>query len=126
MQPISQVSNEFILRILINQAKIERTLLAPTRSRADELLRGIHGGGLCLTADLWRVNRYKFVPPSFGYSWITQFHPSDGGGQSQPMQSLRRNDHRNLFFTDQNPETQLRFVFANPQYCVQVHLSPFS
>jgi hypothetical protein len=68
MQPISQVSEEFVLRILINQAKIERTLLAPTRSAADELLRGIHAGGQCLTADLWRVQRFGFVSlPSIGY-----------------------------------------------------------
>ena len=68
MQPISQVSNEFVLRILINQAKIERNLLAPTRSKADELLRGTKDGGLCMTADLWRVQRYKFV--SLFFIWI--------------------------------------------------------
>jgi hypothetical protein len=61
MQPTSQVSDEFVLRIFINQAKIERTLLAPTRSAADDLLRGINGGGQCLTADLWRVQRWRFV-----------------------------------------------------------------
>ncbi|KAH9990809.1 P-loop containing nucleoside triphosphate hydrolase protein [Russula vinacea] len=88
---VIDVSNEFVLRILINQAKIERTLLAPTRSTADQLLSGIRGGGVCLTADLWRVQRYN-----------------DGGGQSQPMQPLRANDHRKLLFTDQNAETQLR------------------
>ncbi len=41
-------------------------------------------------------------------------YPSDGGGQSQPMQPLRPNDQRNLLFTDKNAEAQLRFVFANP------------
>jgi hypothetical protein len=40
---------------------------------------------------------------------------SDGGGQSQPMPPLRANDPRNLLFTDQNAETQLRFVFARPK-----------
>jgi hypothetical protein len=57
------VSDEFVLRILINQAKIERTLLTPTRSAADELLIGTERGGQCLTADLWRVQRYRFVSP---------------------------------------------------------------
>jgi hypothetical protein len=57
------VSDEFVLRILINQAKIERTLLTPTRSAADDLLRGTERGGQCLTADLWRVQRYRFVYP---------------------------------------------------------------
>ena len=57
------MSDESVLRILINQAKIERTLLTPTRSAADELLRGTERGGQCLTADLWRVYRYRFVSP---------------------------------------------------------------
>ncbi len=62
MQLISQVSNEFVVRILINQVKIERTLLAPTRKTADELLSNMTGGGQCLTADLWRVHRFRLVP----------------------------------------------------------------
>lgn len=57
------MSDDFVLRILINQAKIERTLLTPTRSAADELLIRTEKGGLCLTADLWRVQRYRFVSP---------------------------------------------------------------
>ncbi|KAH9980223.1 hypothetical protein BGW80DRAFT_1274148 [Lactifluus volemus] len=88
---VINVSDEFVLRILINQAKIERILLAPTRKAADELLSGIERGGQCQTADLWRVQRW-----------------SDGGGQSQPMQSLRAKDPRNLLFTDQSAESQLR------------------
>ena len=59
----SQVSDGFVLRILINQAKIERNLLTLTRSAADELLSGMEKGGQCLTADLWRVQRYRFVSP---------------------------------------------------------------
>ncbi|KAI9443259.1 P-loop containing nucleoside triphosphate hydrolase protein [Lactarius indigo] len=88
---VIDVTDEFVLRILINQAKIERTLLAPTRKAADDLLSGINGGGQCLTADLWRVQRFN-----------------DGGGQSQPMQPLKSNDPRLLLFTGENPETQLR------------------
>ncbi|KAI9465450.1 P-loop containing nucleoside triphosphate hydrolase protein [Lactarius psammicola] len=88
---VIDVTDEFVLRILINQVKIERTLLAPTRKAADNLLSGITGGGQCLTADLWRVQRFN-----------------DGGGQSQPMQQLKANDPRLLLFTGENPETQLR------------------
>ncbi|KAH9049872.1 P-loop containing nucleoside triphosphate hydrolase protein [Lactarius hengduanensis] len=89
---VIDVTDEFVLRILINQAKIERTLLAPTRKAADDLLSGLNGGGQCLTADLWRVQRFN-----------------DGGGQSQPMQSLKPGDPRSLLFTGENPETQLRY-----------------
>lgn len=56
------MADEFVLRILINQVKIERTLLAPTRKAADELLSSLSKGGQCLTADLWRVQRFQFVP----------------------------------------------------------------
>lgn len=59
------MTDEFVLRILINQVKIERTLLAPTRKAADELLSSLSKGGQCLTADLWRVQRFKFVPWCF-------------------------------------------------------------
>ncbi|KAH8998535.1 P-loop containing nucleoside triphosphate hydrolase protein [Lactarius akahatsu] len=89
---VIDVTDEFVLRILINQAKIERTLLAPTRKAADDLLSGLNGGGQCLTADLWRVQRFN-----------------DGGGQSQPMQPLKPGDPRSLLFTGENPETQLRY-----------------
>lgn len=88
---VINVTDEFVLRILINQAKIERTLLAPTRKAADELLSSLSKGGQCLTADLWRVQRFN-----------------DGGGQSQPMQPLKAGDPRFLLFTGENPEAQLR------------------
>ena len=113
------MSDEFILRILINQAKIERILLAPTRSAADDLLRRMDGGGQCQTADLWRVQRWRFVPFPLHLEHpalrsLISPHLSDGGGQSQPLHSLRPNDPRNLLFTGQNAEAQLRFVFALP------------
>ncbi|KAN0139913.1 P-loop containing nucleoside triphosphate hydrolase protein [Lactarius tabidus] len=88
---VIDVTDEFVLRILINQAKIERTLLAPTRKAADELLSSLSKGGQCLTADLWRVQRFN-----------------DGGGQSQPMHPLKAGDPRFLLFTGENPEAQLR------------------
>lgn len=54
-------------------------------------------------------------PVSFGTSCVTlSLYLSDGGGQSQPLQSLRPNDPRNLLFTGQNAEAQLRFVFTLP------------
>lgn len=121
------MSDEFVLRILINQAKIERTLLTPTRSAADDLLRGTERGGQCLTADLWRVQRYRFVciPALICMSCITSYYPSDGGGQSQPMYPLRPNDQRNLLFTDKNAEAQLRFVLQTLGISVQFHISSF-
>ncbi|KAI0269879.1 P-loop containing nucleoside triphosphate hydrolase protein [Gloeopeniophorella convolvens] len=88
---VLDISNEFVVRILINQAKIERTLLAKTRREADEMLRQMTTGGQCLTGDLYRVTRF-----------------SDGGGQSQPLHGLRQGDPRNLLFSNQNAEAQLQ------------------
>lgn len=64
--------------------------------------------------------------PSFEYPTKPHLVPSDGGGQSQPIQPLRTNDPRNLLFTDQTAENQLRFVVANPQWsCSGSHFSFF-
>jgi hypothetical protein len=124
-QPTLQVSNEFVLRILINHAKIERLLLAPTRSAADNVLSSIGEGGQCLTADLWRVQRWRFVSTPFDVSSPFNSPPlSDGGGQSQPMQSLKPNDPRNLLFTNQNAETQLRLVFTRILRSCSMFISP--
>ena len=50
-----------MLRILINQSKIERTLLGRTRADVDSVLSRLHGGGVGLSADLYRVTRYSYV-----------------------------------------------------------------
>lgn len=70
------MSDEFVLRILINQAKIERILLAPTRRAADELLSSIDKGGQCLTADLWRVQRWRYVSRPLVQPPLNGFVPS--------------------------------------------------
>ncbi|KAI0061628.1 P-loop containing nucleoside triphosphate hydrolase protein [Artomyces pyxidatus] len=86
-----EVSDEYVLRILINQANIERTLLARTRKEADEQLKEIRGGGVGVAADMYRVRRYP-----------------DGGGQSSPIQVVRSGDPRNLLFTNEDADSQLR------------------
>ncbi|KAI0317517.1 P-loop containing nucleoside triphosphate hydrolase protein [Amylostereum chailletii] len=86
-----EISDEYVLRMLINQARIERNLLARTRAEGDELLREI-GGGTCLTADLYRVNL------------------SDSGGGSQPMQVLRRGDPRHMLFSNRNASEHLSHI----------------
>lgn len=51
----SKISDPWVLRILINQAHIERTYLAETRAEADNILKNVRGGGLAWTADNMRV-----------------------------------------------------------------------
>ncbi|TCD69031.1 Structural maintenance of chromosomes protein 6 [Steccherinum ochraceum] len=85
-----EVSDEFVLRILINQNKIESTMLAPSRREADDMLLdfmrgGGRGGGLVWTNDLYRVQRY-----------------SEGGGSSSVLNRLRLDDRRQMLFQEKN------------------------
>ena len=57
---LPQISDPYVLRVLINAARIERNLLAHTRAEGDNLVREV-GGGTCLTADLYRVT-LSYVP----------------------------------------------------------------
>ena len=53
-----QISDEFVLRILINQASIERHFLARTRAEGDDVLQSVNYG-VALTADWFRVIKFK-------------------------------------------------------------------
>ncbi|KAF9804066.1 hypothetical protein IEO21_09462 [Rhodonia placenta] len=75
------VSDEYVLRLLINAMHIEGTLIAPTRREADELLQRV-GRGLAWSGDLYTVRRYP-----------------EGGGSSNPLQPLRQGDPRQQLFT---------------------------
>jgi hypothetical protein len=68
-------------------------MLAPTRREGDDMLRELRAGGTCVTADLFRVTRF-----------------SDGGGSSNPLNSLRHGDQRNLLFTGRNPAAEIQSV----------------
>jgi structural maintenance of chromosomes protein 6 len=78
---------------MINQARIEKILLAQTRREGDDILRELHGGGTCLTADFYRVSR-----------------SGDGSGNSNPLSKLRQNDLRNFMFTGRDASAELKYV----------------
>ncbi|OCH91917.1 P-loop containing nucleoside triphosphate hydrolase protein [Obba rivulosa] len=83
------ISNEYILRILINSAQIERVFLAPTRADADRVLQSV-GGGMAWAADSYRVQRFP-----------------DGGGMSNPLPRLdNRGDWRHQLFTGDDVTAQ--------------------
>ncbi len=63
----SQIDNEWVKRLLINQSKIERLLLADNRGHAEQLLSD-YARFTIWTADGLRVQRF-----------------SDGGGQTAPL-----------------------------------------
>ncbi|KAG9315735.1 P-loop containing nucleoside triphosphate hydrolase protein [Chiua virens] len=76
-----EVSDPFVLRILINSANIERTVLATDRKVGDDILKGLGGGGVAWTADHMRVTRY-----------------SEGGGSSINLMRIKANDPRRMLF----------------------------
>jgi hypothetical protein len=57
---ITQISDEWVVRILINGSRIERTLLANTRLEAEAILRE-HPKYTAWTEDCVRVQRYSCV-----------------------------------------------------------------
>lgn len=88
-----QITDPYVLRLLINQANIERTVVAPKRLDADNILKRMNGGGVAWAADFMRVHRY-----------------AEGGGQSIKLHRLPPNDPRNMMFTSSDSASVLRFV----------------
>ncbi|EMD31410.1 hypothetical protein CERSUDRAFT_163056 [Gelatoporia subvermispora B] len=83
------ISDEYILRVLINQLSIERIFLAPSRADADRILISAKSG-VAWAADSYRVQRF-----------------ADGGGMSNPLPRLdNRGDWRNQLFTGDDVTAQ--------------------
>ncbi|KAI0826719.1 hypothetical protein BC628DRAFT_1418807 [Trametes gibbosa] len=53
-----EVSDDYILRQLVNNLHIESTLLAANRAEADQMLVSLGSGGVAMAADLYRVVRF--------------------------------------------------------------------
>ncbi|KAI0755297.1 P-loop containing nucleoside triphosphate hydrolase protein [Daedaleopsis nitida] len=90
-----EVSDEYVLRQLVNNAHIESVLLAPTRAEADRMLMSLGTGGQAMSGDFYRVVRF-----------------SEGGGQSSVVPELRGRDPRNLLFRHNNAESDKRHWIA--------------
>ena len=56
-----QVTDDYVLRQMITNMRIEATMLAPTRKEADQMLIAHGRGGQAVTADLFRVTRFPYV-----------------------------------------------------------------
>ncbi|KAG2065304.1 P-loop containing nucleoside triphosphate hydrolase protein [Suillus decipiens] len=87
---VLEITDPYVLRLLINQANIERTVVAPKRLDADNVLKRMSGGGVAWAADYMRVHRYP-----------------EGGGQSIKLHRLPPNDPRNMMFTSSDPASVL-------------------
>ncbi|KAG6333299.1 hypothetical protein ID866_5786 [Astraeus odoratus] len=85
-----EISDPYVLRILINQSSIERTVLASNRKAGDDILIGLRSG-VAWTADFMRVTRYN-----------------EGGGSSIKLNRISPTDPRNMIFTTNDNATELR------------------
>ncbi|KAH7920482.1 P-loop containing nucleoside triphosphate hydrolase protein [Leucogyrophana mollusca] len=87
---VLEISDPYVLRVLINQSGIERTVVARTRLEAQDTLTRLGGNGVAWTADWMRVHTY-----------------SDGGGQSIKLPPVATGDSKNLLFTSNVGGTEL-------------------
>ncbi|KAI6042717.1 P-loop containing nucleoside triphosphate hydrolase protein [Pisolithus marmoratus] len=85
-----EISDPYVLRILINQSNIERTVLGRNRKAGDDTLIGLRSG-VAWTADFMRVTRY-----------------SEGGGSSIKLNRLSPGDPRHMLFPANDNATELR------------------
>ncbi|KZV60246.1 P-loop containing nucleoside triphosphate hydrolase protein [Peniophora sp. CONT] len=85
-----EISDEYVKRVLVNQARIERTMLFHKRDEADEVLKAQNGGGVGITRDGFIVTRFR-----------------DSGGSSNPLQDLGARDRRHLMFTNRDKAAQI-------------------
>ncbi|KAG6831338.1 hypothetical protein H0H92_011253 [Tricholoma furcatifolium] len=90
--PLRQISDDYVLRILINLAKIERTLLAYGRAEGKEMLQRL-GGGVAWTSE-------KFLR--------VQIFP-EGGDATNPLQRNRGgNDATSLLLSGKDMSSEIR------------------
>ncbi|KAG8214643.1 P-loop containing nucleoside triphosphate hydrolase protein [Butyriboletus roseoflavus] len=85
------VSDPYVLRVLINSANIERTVLAADRKVGDDILKSLGRGGVAWTADHMRVTRYP-----------------EGGGSSINLPRVKANDPQRMLFTTSDLATARR------------------
>ncbi|KAG8834848.1 Structural maintenance of chromosomes protein 6 [Serendipita sp. 399] len=90
---VLEFSDEWVLRLLINNSHIERLLLADNREHAEAILRD-HPQFIVWTADAVRVQRF-----------------GDNGGQTSQIGRITNpQDYRNLLFTENREKEVLEYA----------------
>ncbi|KAB5592896.1 Structural maintenance of chromosomes protein 6 [Ceratobasidium theobromae] len=88
---VLNIKDEWVVRLLINGAYIERTCITGTRAEAQQLLDTVKGVNVVLSADLMRSQKY-----------------SDGGFFTSAMRKLRSDDRANWYFTGKDPAEAIK------------------
>ncbi|KAG6815759.1 hypothetical protein H0H87_011596 [Tephrocybe sp. NHM501043] len=86
-----EITDPYVLRVLINVAKIERILLTYTRTEAESMLRQLRGGGMAWTAE--RFLNVRSFP--------------EGGVAITPMNSKARNDATSMLLTGRDARSEI-------------------
>ncbi|TFK33017.1 P-loop containing nucleoside triphosphate hydrolase protein [Crucibulum laeve] len=100
------ISDPYVLRILINQARIERQLLSKTRKEGQAMLQGIKGGGNCWSADGFGVRVFP-----------------EGGTASTPLNFRTGNDAMNLLLTGRDTASEIQHYRAEKQEAEAAYLA---
>ncbi|KAG8840124.1 Structural maintenance of chromosomes protein 6, partial [Serendipita sp. 405] len=95
---VLEITDEWVVRLLINNSHIERLLLAENRDHAETILRDFPQY-IAWTADAVRVQR---------------FGDTGGGQTSQVGRITNPNDFRNLLFTENREKEELEYASSFP------------
>ncbi|KAH9936685.1 P-loop containing nucleoside triphosphate hydrolase protein [Fomitopsis serialis] len=88
---VLDVSDQYVLRVMINSASIESTYVARTRAQLDNILLGTGRGGFGWSADLYTVRRFP-----------------EGGGSSNPLTMVPGRDPRQQLFASKDAAGEKR------------------
>ncbi|KAF8595961.1 P-loop containing nucleoside triphosphate hydrolase protein [Ceratobasidium sp. AG-I] len=88
---VLNIKDEWVVRLLINSAAIERTCITNTRAEAQTLLDSVQGVSNVLSADLMRSQKY-----------------ADGGFFTSALRKPRQEDRSNWYFKDADPAESIR------------------
>ncbi|KAF8895600.1 hypothetical protein BD779DRAFT_1434318 [Infundibulicybe gibba] len=84
------ISDPWVLRIMINVARIERQILAPTRIEGEQMMRALQTGGSAWTGDMFSVRVFP-----------------EGGSSSTPLNVHKKSDIMSLLLTGRDAASEI-------------------
>ncbi|KAG8723854.1 Structural maintenance of chromosomes protein 6 [Ceratobasidium sp. 395] len=100
------IKHDWVVRLLINSAYIERTCITNTRADAQRILDTEPSVVNVLSADMMRSQKY-----------------GDGGFFTSALRQPRRDDRSNMYFTDRDPTESIRLEQEKLQGLEQEHVA---
>ncbi|KAG6853816.1 hypothetical protein C0991_001062 [Blastosporella zonata] len=100
-----EISDPYVMRVLINMAKIERIVLAHTRVEGEQMLRGLRGGGVAWTSE--RFLSVRVFP--------------EGGSAVTPLGRNTRNDATSMLLTGRDAQSEIAHIHEQIKKLEQEH-----